>query len=47
MAEIYKEIVFLNSKHKETAEGACCLTRYEISVGKVHIYKKQHIVPQC
>jgi len=22
MAEIYKEIVFLNSKHKETAEGA-------------------------
>ena len=30
-----------------TKKQLCCLTRYEISVGKVHIYKKQHIVPQC
>ena len=47
-ADIYEKIVFLNFKLKKTAGGACCLTKYEIIVGKLHFYKikKVYILPQ-
>jgi len=35
-----RKSVFLSSKVKQIAEEACCLTRYEIIVGKLHTYKK-------
>jgi len=31
--------MFLNSKLKQIAGGACCLTRYEIIVGNLYICK--------
>ena len=31
----------LNSERQSRAGGACFLTRYEIIVGKLHIYKKK------
>jgi len=34
-AEIYDKIMFLNSKLKDKAGGRCCLSRYEIIVGKL------------
>jgi len=30
MANIYEKFVFINSKLKQIAGRACCLTRYEI-----------------
>jgi len=44
--EIYKKIVFLNSKLKKIAGGSCCLARYEIIVGKLHVYKNDNCLSQ-
>ena len=42
-----RKSVFLNSKPKYIARGACFLTRCETFVGKLHIdIKKTYILPQ-
>ena len=37
-ADICEKTMFLNFKFKYITGGACCLTRFEIIVGKLHIY---------